>query len=147
MAYREKFITAQIRMAAVSGALDVSQSMAANLAMSGRAADIPIHYGTCEYWNSQPDLVGKKSHIYVYSDYVETEIDGKMVSVPNIKIGDGNAFLIDNPFVTASVDDLLKLHISDSSVHVSDDERNFWNSKVRCYIDPENEESVIFTTD
>lgn len=147
MAYREKFLAAQISAAAVSGKLNVSQSMAGSLALSGRASDIPIHYGTTEYWNSQRELVGKKSHIYVYSDFGETEIDGKIVAVPNIKIGDGNAFLIDNPFITASVEELLKMHIADTSVHISADERDFWNNKVRCFIDPEDPDNVIFTTD
>ena len=115
MAYREKFLAAQISAAAVSGKLNISQSMAGSLALTGRASDIPIHYGTCEYWNSQRELVGKKSHIYVYSDFGETEIDGKIVAVPNIKIGDGNAYLIDNPFLTASVEELLKMHIADDT--------------------------------
>lgn len=147
MAYSEKILVAQISAAALGGKLNVSQSMAGSLALSGRAADIPIHYGTTEHWNSQPGLVGKKSHIYVYSDFAETEIDGEIVSVPNIKIGDGNAFLIDNPFITASVEDLMKMHIDDSSVHISADERDFWNNKVRCFIDPESPENIIFTTD
>lgn len=147
MAYREKFLAAQITAAAVSGQLNVSQEMSGNLAAPSRISDMPIHYGTTEHWNSLPDLVGKKSHIYVYSDYAETEIDGEMVSVPNIKIGDGSAYLIDNPFITKSVEDILNLHIEDNSVHISDAERDFWNEKVRCYIDPGNPENVIFTTD
>lgn len=147
MAYREKILAAQISAAAVSGKLNVPQSMAGSLALTGRASDVPIHYGSTEYWNNQPDLVGKKSHIYVYSDYAETEIDGEMVAVPNIKIGDGNAFLIDNPFITKSVEDILKMHIDDNSVHISDDERDFWNEKIRCYINPEDPENVIFTTE
>lgn len=147
MTYREKFLAAQISAAAVSGRLNVSNRMSGNLSFSGRAADVPIHYGTTEYWNSQPDLVGKKSHIYVYSDYAETEIDGEIVAVPNIKIGDGNAFLIDNPFITASVDDIINMHINDNDVHISAAERDFWNEKVRCYIDPENPENVIFTNE
>ena len=146
MAYRERFLSAQISAAVASGKLDVSQSMVGSLVLSGRSSDIPIHYGTTEYWNSQRELVGKKSHIYVYSDFGETGIDGKIVAVPNIKIGDGNAFLIDNPFITASVEELLKMHIDDSSVHISADERDFWNNKVRAYIDPENPEILILTT-
>ena len=147
MGYREKFLSAQISAAVVSGRLNVSNSMTGNLAFSGRAADAPIHYGTTDQWNSQPDLVGKKGHIYVYSDFGETEINGEKVAVPNIKIGDGNAFLIDNPFLTATVDDIINLHITDTDVHISAEERDFWNEKVRCYIDPENPENVIFTTD
>ena len=145
--YREKFLSAQISAAVVSGRLNVSQGMSGNLAASGRISDIPIHYGTTEHWNSQPDLVGKKSHIYVYSDYAETEIDGKTVAIPNIKIGDGSAFLIDNPFISKSVEDILNLHIDDNSVHISETERNFWNDKVRCFIDPEDPEKIIFTTE
>lgn len=147
MGYREKFLSAEISAAVISGQLNGSQGMSGNLAASGRISDIPIHYGTTEHWSSLPDLVGKKSHIYVYTDYAETEIDGEMVPVPNIKIGDGSAYLIDNPFITKSVEDILNLHIEDNSVHISDAERDFWNEKVRCYIDPDNPENVIFTTD
>lgn len=147
MSYREKFLSAEISAATVSGQLNVSQGMSGNLAASGRISDIPIHYGTTEHWNSQPDLVGKKSHIYVYSDYAETEIDGEIVAVPNIKIGDGSAFLIDNPFVTKSVEDILNLHLNDGDVHISETERDFWNEKVRCFIDPEDPEKIIFTTE
>lgn len=147
MAYREKFLSAEISAATVSGQLNVSQGMSGNLAASGRISDIPIHYGTTEHWNSQPDLIGKKSHIYVYSDYAETEIDGEIVAVPNIKIGDGSAFLIDNPFVTKSVEDILNLHLNDGDVHISETERDFWNEKVRCFIDPEDPEKIIFTTE
>ena len=146
MGYREKFLSAQISAAVASGRLNVSNSMMGNLAFSGRVAGTPIHYGTTDQWNSQPDLIGKKGHIYVYSDFGETEIDGKKVAVPNIKIGDGNAFLIDNPFITASVDDIINTHISDTDIHITADERDFWNEKVRCYIDPDNPENVIFTT-
>ena len=147
MAYREKFLSAQISAAAVSGKLNVSASMSGSLGMSGRVADIPIHYGTTEHWNSQTGLVGKKGHIYVYSDFGETELNGEIVPVPNIKIGDGNAFIIDNPFVTASVEDIINMHINDSDIHISADDREFWGNKVRCYIDPENPENIIFTTE
>ena len=147
MDYREKFLSAEISAAAISGQLNGSQGMSRNLVASGRISDIPIHYGTTEHWNSQPNLVGKKSHIYVYSDYAETEIDGEMVAIPNIKIGDGSAFLIDNPFISKSVEDILNLHIDDNTVHISETERDFWNKKVRCFIDPEDNENVIFTTD
>lgn len=147
MTYREKFLSAEISAATVTGQLNVSQGMSGNLTASGRISDIPIHYGTTEHWNSQPDLVGKKSHIYVYSDYAETEIDGEIVAVPNIKIGDGSAFLIDNPFVTKSIEDILNLHLNDGDVHISKTERDFWNEKVRCFIAPEDPEKIIFTTE
>jgi hypothetical protein len=108
---------------------------------------IPIHYETSEYWNSQNNLVGEKGHIYIYSDYAKTEIDGNQLSVPNIKIGDGNAYLIDSPFVSTSIEDLLNLHITDTIKHITEQDRKLWNEKVRCYLDSEDSEKLIFTTD
>ena len=48
-----------------------------------------IHYDTTENWNSRTMLVGEKSHIYIYSDYTSTMIDGETVLVPAMRIGDG----------------------------------------------------------
>ena len=66
--------------------------------------------------------------------------------VPNIKIGDGSAYLIDNPFITSSVEQLIQLHITDTVKHITEQERNNWNSKVRCYLSSEDNENIIFTT-
>lgn len=119
------------------------------VAFSGNYNDLdnsPIHFGTTEYWNSQVTLIGELSHLYVYTDYGIAEVDGKSVSIPNIKIGDGNAYLIDNPFITTSVEKLLQLHAEDNTKHITDDERSAWNDKVRCYINPDDAETVVFTT-
>ena len=105
-----------------------------------------IHYGTTEYWNAQPSLVGEKSHIYVYTDYAVTKNGEESVLVPNIKIGDGNAYLIDNPFVTTSVEELIDLHINDMTRHITEEERILWNNKVRCYLSSNDNETVVFTT-
>ena len=82
-----------------------------------------IHYGTTEYWNSQSTLIGENNHIYVYTDYTTITTDGETKNVPNIKIGDGNAYLIDNPFITTSIENLLQSHIGDNIKHITDDER------------------------
>ena len=108
---------------------------------------LPLHFGSTAYWNAAPDLIGKKDHIYVYTDYAEIERDGEKIAVPNIKIGDGSAFLIDNPFITTSVEELLEAHIADDVRHITEEERSFWNNKVSCYIDEQDEENVIFSTD
>lgn len=105
-----------------------------------------IHYGTTEYWNAQPSLIGEKSHIYVYTDYAVMDNNGDNIFVPNIKIGDGNAYLIDNPFITTSVEDLINLHIEDATKHITEEERTIWNGKVRCYLNPNDNETVVFTT-
>lgn len=121
-----------------------------SVAFSGQYGDLsgtPIHSGTTEYWNSQKNLIGEKSHIYIFTDYAIVDKEGASVPVPNIKIGDGNAYLIDNPFITSSVDELVNSHISDTIKHITEQERTVWNNKVRCYLSSEDNENIIFTTD
>ena len=105
-----------------------------------------IHYGTTEYWDSQPLLVGEKSHIYVYTDYAVTKNGEKDVLVPNIKIGDGNAYLIDNPFVATSVEEIVDLHVNDTTQHITEEERSAWNNKVECHLSEGDSETIVFTT-
>ena len=111
--------------------------------VSGGAA---IHYGTTAYWNSQSTLVGENNHIYVYTDYTTITSNGETKNVPNIKIGDGNAYLIDNPFITTSVEQLINLHINDTTQHITAEERTIWNDKIRCYLSENNNETIVFTT-
>lgn len=106
-----------------------------------------IHYGTTAYWNSQSTLIGENNHIYVYTDYTTITSDGETKNVPNIKIGDGAAYLIDNPFITASIEDLIQLHINDDIKHITAEERSVWNDKVRCYLSANDNETVVFTTE
>lgn len=109
--------------------------------------DSNIHFGTTDYWNTQITLVGKSNHIYVYTDYSTIESNGETKNVPNIKIGDGNAYLIDNPFITTSIEDLLQSHIGDDIKHITAEERAIWNGKVSCYLSASDNETVVFTTD
>lgn len=106
-----------------------------------------IYYGTKEYWNSQVSLISEKSIVYVYSDYASKTVDGNTMLIPNIKVGDGNAYLIDIPFITQSVEDLINLHIDDTIKHITEQERESWNNKVSCYINPDNLERLIFSND
>jgi hypothetical protein len=64
-----------------------------------QAAEREILSDTTENWNKQRSLIGKANTIYVYTDYMTI---GNTV-IPGFKIGDGNAYLIDSPFVTDSV--------------------------------------------
>lgn len=96
-----------------------------------------ILYNTTEYWNSQIGVQSKAGVLYVYSDYKEE--DG--VYIPGVKIGDGNAYIIDLPFT----DEIYAKHVLNKAIHVTDEERAFWNNKVTCFVDPLNENKVIFT--
>lgn len=64
-----------------------------------QAVEREILSDTTENWNKQRSLIGKANTIYVYTDYMTI---GNTV-IPGFKIGDGNAYLIDSPFVTDSV--------------------------------------------
>lgn len=99
----------------------------------------PILYDTTANWDSQTQLESIQGVVYVYSDY---DVDEDNNNVPGIKIGDGNAYLIDLPFT----DSLFKQHIQDTVSHITAAERTAWNNKVRCYIDTLDDEKLIFTT-
>lgn len=99
-----------------------------------------VRVATTEEWNSQVDLIGVKNVVYVYSDHEYTE-DGK--PIPGFKVGDGLAYLIDAPFN----DDLALRHIYNTGIHVTEEEKAFWNSKVTAYLDYENIENLVLSSD
>jgi hypothetical protein len=96
-----------------------------------------VFWNTTAYWNTQTSLESEPGAVYVYSDHY-TDENG---TVPGIKIGTGNAFVVDLPFV----DRVYASHIVDTLVHITDSERQFWNDKVTCYIDPLNDKNLIFS--
>lgn len=97
-----------------------------------------VFYGTTEYWNNQPKIIAIRGGIYVYSDHSK-DSEGK--DIPAIKIGDGTSYLIDMPFT----DDAYAKHILDSVIHITQQDRDRWDNKVRCFIDPTNKQHLIFT--
>lgn len=100
-----------------------------------------IYYDTKDNWNSQIALISERGAVYIYSDQFET--DG--VVIPGIKIGDGSAYLIDIPFISQNLADRLLAHIEDSSVHVSSNDREFWNNKVTAFSDTSDPENLVLT--
>lgn len=90
----------------------------------------PIEVDTTEAWNSQPSLIAKAGHLYFYSDY--KTVGGENVS--GVKVGDGTSYLIDLPFLDAQCDE----HIENTTIHITQAEREFWNNKNRAIITGEN---------
>ena len=80
-------------------------------------------------WSGTPMYVPKNGEICLYTD------TGK------IKIGDGSVCLVDLPFIgEAAVDEvkeLLRKHIEDQNIHVTQEEKNFWNAKLNYDVDGE----------
>jgi len=89
-----------------------------------------IKYDTTANWNAQPSFVPNKGTIVVYTDYAEKEVDGHIVKIPGIKVGTGNAYLIDLPFVGEKERNTLLSHISNLSIHTNPEEKGFWNNKL-----------------
>lgn len=101
--------------------------------------DCRVLYATTATWNSQPQLVSDRGYIYLYADYKQ---NSQGQNIAGMKVGDGRSYLIDMPFT----DSLLYDHANNTVIHLTQEEREFWNNKVRCYIDPNNEQNIIFTT-
>lgn len=98
-----------------------------------------ILYKTTAEWNADTSLKGAKNTIYVYLDkYSYVNEEGETIYVPGIKLGDGNAYLIDKPFILDAAQDWIMKHIQDTSVHIQPGEREFWNNKLN-YIDPSDD--------
>lgn len=90
----------------------------------------PIEIDTTEAWNSQPSLIAKEGHLYFYSDY--KTVGGE--NIAGVKVGDGTSYLVDLPFL----DSQFQEHIGDTIVHVTQEEREFWNNKNRAVVAGEN---------
>ena len=92
---------------------------------------------TSAHWAERLDYVPAKGEIIVYSDR-RTIND---VPYPGIKIGDGNAYVVDLPFAgddtSNIITDIIESHINDTVIHVSSSDRDNWNRKISCRIDGE----------
>lgn len=88
-----------------------------------------VSENTLEGWEDQWNYVPKLGEICLYTDL------GK------IKIGDGSVPIIDLPFFIdidyAYFKDQITNHIEDTSRHVTDEERTFWNQKLNYDISGE----------
>ena len=99
-----------------------------------------IRINTTANWDADKSYVPDAGVLIIYTDGA-TEGDKP---VPKIKVGDGNAYLIDLPFSDIDIKNLLDEHISNQTIHITDDERASWNDKVSISVNQANEE-VIFT--
>lgn len=76
-------------------------------------------------WNANINFIGQTGTFYIYSDWkTETQADEqtgqtRRVTIPGIKLGDGQAYLIDLPFLNDF-----------SSIKVTEQEKARWNNKL-----------------
>ena len=101
---------------------------------------------TTEHWNAARTFVPLKGEVIIYTDHGQIDDGyGNMINVPGIKIGDGSAYLIDLPFVGAeqryAILQELREHTENFSIHVSMEDREFWNNKLNYTV---NNGNLIF---
>lgn len=106
-----------------------------------------IQRKTTAQWNQDRFLMSQAGTIYIYIDRYQKEDEdtGEIINVPGIKIGDGTTYVIDLPFVSGNDDTFLE-HINNHNIHVTLEQKEFWNNKVRIQ-DSEilDEQNLIFT--
>ena len=118
-----------IQSSGIAGNISLRQTISGAIQVGVRNTNGVISKTTAE-WNSEPRLVSQKDIIYVYTDY---SISPTGTDIPNIKIGDGRAYVIDLPFI--------------ASGGITPEQIEFWNNKVSVDIDTEDPENIIFYTD
>lgn len=103
---------------------------------------------TTSEWTEDLSFIPTAGYLCVYSDYKKSiDASGNEYFIPAIKVGDGTTYVVDLPFLEGTqTQDFLNRHISDTSSHITEEERAFWNNKVSCAIDSSNPEQIIFST-
>ena len=92
---------------------------------------------TTAEWQAMSSYIPSKDTILIYSDYGSITINNVSYNVPGIKIADGLAYGIDQPFVGEDVKTQVLSHINNSDIHITSTERTFWNNKLNCDISGE----------
>lgn len=99
---------------------------------------------TTEEWKANSFLKLDKGVVAIYSDAYSDENGNP---IPGIKVSDGKAYLIDQPFVTKRYDDLLvsfNEHVANTDIHLTAAEKEFLTSSaIGCNY---NQEVLIFNT-
>ena len=85
-------------------------------------------------WNAARGMIPLAGEVIIYNDYktIQKEINGevKTINIPGIKVGDGQAYVQDLPFVDEELRDTIMEHINNQNIHVSLQEKLFWNNKI-----------------
>ena len=118
---------------------------------------IRLKRDTTENWNATRNFIPLKGEVIIYEDYKTLEKENGSetvtVNIPGIKIGNGNIYVQELPFIDDELRDKLMKHREDQEVHLALGERNFWNSKVDIVdnadssLDEIIDDTLVFTRD
>lgn len=101
--------------------------------LENKIQDNLIYYSkTTAQWNAEITTIGEKNVLYIYTDYKTVEQQGEEYFLPGLKVGDGTSYLIDLPFLndTSALNQALLDHINNHIVHITPEQRAFWNDKL-----------------
>lgn len=101
-------------------------------------ARIRLKRDTTVNWNNARGFVPMAGEVIIYDDYQKKtwqveeygEIVTKTENIPGIKIGDGQAYVQDLPFIDKDLREKLMNHINNIDIHTTLAEKLFWNNKV-----------------
>lgn len=119
-------------------------SLQQSIARTNIGAQEVIKHGTTAYWNSVVGFIPKPGEIIIYDDYSSIEQNDTSIPVPGIKIGTGNAYVQDLTFVGQDVAERILSHINNTGIHVTEQEKQFWNNKINI-IDSIQDETLQIT--
>lgn len=99
---------------------------------------IQLKRDTTANWDAAIGFIPLRGEIIIYEDYdtktFTIEEDGepitRTITIPNIKIGTGNAYVQDLAFVNEKTRDLLMSHIQNEEIHTTAGEKIFWSNKI-----------------
>lgn len=113
-------------------------------------AQSSILYNTKAGWDAQPTLRTEANIVYVYTDAFTYNDGEKDIKVAGIKIGDGNAYLIDAAFITdylayqiMELNERFQSHLDDDNRHINEGERSKWNNKLNYELSEVDDELLI----
>lgn len=96
-------------------------------------SNVDIKAYTKDFWDQNRDYIPKMGEIAIYLNYkyINKE-DGSQIGVAGLKIGDGKTYLIDLPFLGDVDQSKFDEHIQNTTIHITQAERDFWNNKLNC---------------
>ncbi len=102
---------------------------------------INIKYKTTAQWNQDLTYIPELGEIIIYLDHDSYDDNGTTVYVPDIKIGDGQAYCVDLPFVHQAEKERIlaqiENHVNNTDIHVTTSDKTFWNNKLNYSISGE----------
>lgn len=96
----------------------------------------------------QTSFIPFDGEVIIYKDYASEEYvtsNGHISTrtIPAMKVGNGQNYLIDLPFLTSGKMSEVIMHMEDSSIHVTPQEKEFWNNKLNCELGETADEDML----